>query len=198
MKIRGFIVPMAATATAITLALAYPPQAAGEHGHPIPQAKSQDARSRHHSGELVRIVREATRRFHDVRQAKAEGYHLMFGCVSGPDDGAMGLHYVNLELVGDGRLDPERPEIVIYEPLPNGGRRLIGADFLIFADAWHAANQGTPELGGQLMHLIDSPNRYGLPSFYTLHVWAWKPNPTGAFVNWHADVSCESFDGVEE
>lgn len=193
MKIRGFIVPMAATATAISLAFAYPPQAVGEPGH-----SGHHGKARHHSGELVRVVREATRRFHDVRQATAEGYHLMFGCVSGPDDGAMGLHYVNLDLVGDGVLDPKRPEIVIYEPLPNGGRRLIGADFLIFAEAWHAANQGTPELGGQLMHLIDSPNRYGLPSFYTLHVWAWKPNPTGAFVNWHADVSCESFDGAED
>ena len=74
-------------------------------------------------------------------------------------------------------LDPRRPEIVIYEPTPNGGRRLIGADFLVFADAWHANNTGTPELGGQLMHLIEAPNRYGLPAFYTLHVWAWKPNP---------------------
>ena len=118
----------------------------------------------------------------------------MFGCVSGPDDGAMGLHYVNLGLVADGVLDPSRPEIVIYEPLPNGGRRLIGADFLVFAETWHASNTATPELGGQLMHLIESPNRYGLPAFYTLHVWAWKPNPTGAFVNWHSDVSCEQFD----
>ena len=33
----------------------------------------------------------------------------MFGCVSGPDDGAMGLHYVNMELVTDGVLDPRRP-----------------------------------------------------------------------------------------
>ncbi len=119
----------------------------------------------------------------------------MFGCVSGPDDGAMGLHYVNMDLVLDPALDPSRPEIVIYEPTPNGGRRLIGADFLVFAADWHATNTATPELGGQLMHLIESPNRYGLPAFYTLHVWAWKPNPTGAFVNWHSDVSCEQFDG---
>jgi len=149
--------------------------------------------AKQHSGELVRTVREATRRFHDVNQAKAEGYQLLFGCVSGPDDGAMGLHYVNLGLVADGILDPKRPEIVIYEPTPNGGRRLIGADFLIFSETWHASNTATPELGGQLMHLIDAPNRYGLPAFYTLHVWAWKPSPTGAFVNWHADVSCEQF-----
>ena len=48
---------------------------------------------------------------------------------------------------------------------------------------------------GQLFHLFDSPNRFGLPAFYTLHVWAWKENPKGAFVNWHPNVSCASFAG---
>jgi hypothetical protein len=70
----------------------------------------------------------------------------MFGCVSGPDWGAMGLHYVDLALVGDDRVDPTRPEIVIYEPLPNGRLPLISADFLVFASAWHANNQPTPDL----------------------------------------------------
>jgi protein-S-isoprenylcysteine O-methyltransferase Ste14 len=45
------------------------------------------------SGGLVKTVREATERFRDVAVAEAEGYALMFGCVSGPDWGAMGLHY---------------------------------------------------------------------------------------------------------
>ena len=73
----------------------------------------------------------------------------MFGCVSGPDDGAMGLHYVNMALVAGRRARRRRkPEIVIYEPLPNGGRSLIGADFLVFAEAWHAKHTDTPELGG--------------------------------------------------
>ncbi len=67
---------------------------------------------------LVRAVRAATERYKDVAAAEAEGYTLMFGCVSGPDFGAMGLHYVNLALVTDGVLDPARPEIVIYEPQP--------------------------------------------------------------------------------
>jgi hypothetical protein len=193
MRIKGLLFPASITAAVVALAVALPLPAIGEGS-----AATHQGKLKAHAGELVRIVRETTRRFHDVRQAEAEGYHLMFGCVSGPDDGAMGLHYVNLALVGDGVLDPRRPEIVIYEPLPNGGRRLIGADFLIFSEAWHASNQGTPELGGQLMHLIESPNRYGLPAFYTLHVWAWKPNPTGAFVNWHSDVSCEQFDGAKD
>jgi hypothetical protein len=145
---------------------------------------------------LLKIVRESTERFRDVSAAEAEGYRLMFGCVSGPEYGAMGLHYVNMSLVLDGELDPTRPEIVIYEPVRNGRPRLIGADFLIFADAWHAKNPDTtPELMGQLLHLFEAPNRFGLPPFYTLHVWAWRENPTGAFANWHAKVSCDAFSG---
>jgi hypothetical protein len=168
-------------------------------------ASTQDARgqkSQHHgppsdqkapTSDLVRVVRESTKRFQDVSVAEAEGYALLFGCVSGPDWGAMGLHYVNLSLVGDGELDAARPEIVIYEPQPDGRLRLIGADFLVFADAWHATSSATPELMGQLLHLFESPNRFGLPAFYTLHVWAWKENPNGTFVNWHPKVSCDAY-----
>jgi hypothetical protein len=145
---------------------------------------------------LLKIVRESTERFREVSVAEAEGYKLMFGCVSGPDYGAMGLHYVNLPLVLDGELDPTRPEIIIYEPTPNGPPKITGADFLIFADAWHAKNPDTtPQLMGQLLHFFEAPNRFGLPPFYTLHVWAWKENPTGAFVNWHSKVSCDAFAG---
>jgi hypothetical protein len=143
---------------------------------------------------LIKVVRESTERFKDVATAEAEGYALQFGCVSGPDFGAMGLHYVNGSLVGDGELDPTRPEIVIYEPLPNGQLRLIGADFLVFAESWDATHSAPPELMGQLLHLFESPNRFGLPAFYTLHAWAWKENPKGAFVNWHPKVSCEAFN----
>jgi hypothetical protein len=169
-----------------------------------PAARAQDERAarsaRHHEpadNALVRVVRESTERFRDVAVAEAEGYQLLFGCVSGPDSGAMGLHYVNLALVGDGELNPAQPEIVIYEPAPNGRLRLIGADFLVFADAWDKKGVGTPQLMGQLLHLFESPNRFGLPAFYTLHVWAWKENPTGMFVNWHSKVSCEGFSAPQ-
>jgi hypothetical protein len=147
------------------------------------------------NGALVRVVREVTERFRDVRAAEAEGYALKFGCVSGGEYGAMGLHYVNFPLVLDGVLDPARPEIVIYEPLPNGSVRLVGADYLVLASDWDSKNAAPPELMGQLLHLFESPNRFALPAFYTLHVWAWKENPTGTFANWHARVSCDAFAG---
>jgi len=162
----------------------------GQHRHT--DAAGAAARS----GELVRIVREATERFKDPAVADGEGYKLAFGCVTGPDYGAMGLHFVNMDLVGDPSLDPRHPEIVLYEPLANGRLRLIGADFLVLASAWDALHPGEPpRIMGQLLHLFEAPNRFGLPAFYTLHVWAWKESPTGTFVNWHANVSCDSFSG---
>jgi hypothetical protein len=169
-------------------------------------AAAQSAERSHHgvddprgkAGALIKAVRESTERYKDPAAAEADGYGLMFGCVSGPDYGAMGLHYVNFPLVQDIALDPAKPEIVIYEPLPNGKKRLIGADFLVFAADWHAKHAETPKIMGQLMHLIESPNRYGLPAFYTLHVWAWKESSTGPFVNWHPTVSCGPFDDQKD
>lgn len=198
MKARPLVTYFGCSMLAFALTGALPPQARGDHH------LTQEAISKHHqhgseqkksAGEFVKLVRQATERFRDVAAAEAEGYQLLFGCVSGPDVGAMGLHYVNMALIGDGVLEAERPEIVIYEPLPNGRLRLLGADYLVFADAWDANNEGTPQLMGQLFHLFESPNRFGLEAFYTLHVWAWKDNPLGTFVNWHARVSCDQFDG---
>ena len=166
------------------------------HSHTLTQqAQQPTVDQRRQAGALLKIVRESTERFKDVSVAEAEGYSLQFGCVSGPDAGAMGLHFVNGALVNGGVVDATRPQIVIYEPTANGRLRLIGADYLVIADAWNAKHSGPPELMGQLFHLFDSPNRFGLPAFYTLHVWAWKENPNGAFVNWHPNVSCEKFDG---
>jgi hypothetical protein len=173
---------------ALALAIMVPLPRLAQSSHSHPGAGQQP-------GALVRIVRESTERFRNVAVAEAEGYALQFGCVSGPDFGAMGLHYVNFPLVMDGELDPTRPEIVIYEPTANGKVRLIGADFLVLADAWDATHSSAPELNGQFFHYFEAPNRFGLPAFYTLHVWAWKSNPTGMFVNWHSGVSCEAFSG---
>jgi hypothetical protein len=72
---------------------------------------------------------------------------------------------------------------------------VVGAVVLVFAVAWTAKNPGPPQLMGQLFHLFEAPNRFGLPPFYTLHVWAWKESPTGTFVNWHKNISCDSFRG---
>ncbi len=193
MKIERFSTFLQNSTLALVLIWALPGtlSAQGEHSH----ASAQTQQSKSAEGELLRAVRESTEKYKNVAAAEADGYSLLFGCVTGPDSGAMGLHYVNLNLVGSGVVDAAHPQIVIYEPLPNGQLRLIGADFLIIAADWDKAHpgQGAPQLMGQLFHYFESPNRFGLPAFYTLHVWAWKDNPNGAFVNWHPDVSCKSY-----
>ena len=48
-----------------------------------------------------------------------------------------------------------------------------------------------PALLGQLFTYTPFPNRFGLKAFYSLHVWAWKNNPSGTFVDWNPTVSCD-------
>jgi hypothetical protein len=162
----------------------------GNPGSPQPLTAQQN--------DLVKMVRDATARFRNVKAPSEVGdpYALLFGCVSGGDFGAMGLHFVRGDILHDGDVNANEPEILLFEPTRNGGISLTGADFIVFKDEWEAkhAGEGPPSLNGQLFHLFDSPNRFGLDPFYTLHVWAWKENPNGMFVNWHPKVSCESFD----
>ena len=184
------------SAAAILLVNVFPSPAAAQDGHShAPSTQQHETAQDDPAGAktLLQMVRDATAQYQDVAAAEAAGYALQFGCVTGEDSGAMGLHYVNAAILNSGVLDPARPQIVIYEPVPGGGLKLIGADFLVFADAWNASHSAPPQLMGQLFHLFTAPNRFGLPAFYTLHVWAWKENPKGAFVNWHPNVSCRSF-----
>ena len=194
MKFRRFAIPFHYSTIALVLMNASPALVLAQDAHThSPQHRLKPLDEQSNSGALLKIVREATERFQDVHVAQAEGYALQFGCVTGSDEGAMGLHYVNGALVNSGVIDATRPQIVIYEPTASGDLQLIGADYLVLAGTWNKTHSGPPQLMGQLFHLFDSPNRFGLPAFYTLHVWAWKNNPNGAFVNWHPNVSCTSF-----
>ena len=143
-------------------------------------------------GTLVDKVRQATAHYQDVNVAIAHGY-VGGACVSGPNEGAMGIHFVKEALLGDGALDATTPEVLVYEPLANGRLRLVGVEFITIAEAWDAANGPGAALEGHLLHYAGSPNRYGIPAFYQLHVWAWKHNPRGTFADWNPNVSCDHF-----
>jgi hypothetical protein len=156
-----------------------------------PVAVAQDNHDHSAPAKLVHIVRDATQQFIDVNNAGPAGYGPAFGCVSGPDHGAMGIHYINGTLVGDGEIDAQHPEALIYEPVGNK-RRLVGVEYIVIASTWLANHNGVPPmLEGQAFQFVDSPNRYGIPAIFELHVWAWRDNPNGAFVDWNNKVSCE-------
>ena len=143
---------------------------------------------------VVRDVRQAANRFQDVNTATAEGYVSTASCVSGPNEGAMGVHYVNSTLVEDGVLDVRRPEVLVYEP-HEGGLRLVAVEFFVVAQQWDAANTEAPIIGGQHLNYVGAPNRLRLPAYYELHVWAWKRNSDGVFSDWNAAVSCAGYVG---
>ena len=88
----------------------------------------------------------------------------------------MGVHYVNTDLVFDGKLDAEHPESLMYE-MRDGRLDLLGVEYIVLVKAWHKSNKQPPTLNGQVFTYNGSPNRYGLDPFYALHVWAWRDNP---------------------
>ena len=145
------------------------------------------------SSPLVDRVRKATARYRDISVATGEGWAPGTPCVSGPNSGAMGVHFVQGPRIGDGVLNADEPEALIYEPLAGGAFRLVGVEFIVIADDWARLHPegGTPALEGHLTNYVGAPNRYGLPAFYELHVWAWEDNPNGSFADWNTEVSCD-------
>jgi hypothetical protein len=145
---------------------------------------------------LVDTVRQVIAQYRDVAKAEKAGYAVLHGCVSGPQEGAMGVHYANGSLVGDGALDAMHPEALLYE-FRDGRAQIVGVEYVVLADDWNAHHQAPPVLMSQLFNYSGAPNRYGIPAFYELHVWAGKTNPAGMFADWNPRVSCDSFVGSD-
>lgn len=171
-------------ATGAALALAAVPAAA--HG--------DDHRSQHGGGPEVAAARRATAGFHRVEVAEGAGYGILadaagLTCIEDPDGtGAMGTHFVNGPLVSDAVVDATQPEVLLYDmsaPHP----RLLGVEYVVFVSEW-GEDREPPELFGQQFHLVEQPNRYGLPPFYELHAWLWETNPSGFFEDWNPRIAC--------
>lgn len=141
-------------------------------------------------------ARAGTEAYADVDTAEADGYGLppegpLHECIASLDNtGAMGLHYINGDLVSDIELDPATPEALVYEPAADGTLTLVALEYVIFAEAWDEANDEPPMLFDQMFMLTAEPNRYEIPSFYALHVWLWQDNPAGMYAGFNTDVTC--------
>jgi hypothetical protein len=140
-------------------------------------------------------LRAATTRFHNLDTAKGKGYGLLtdtagISCIAEPGMGAMGVHYVNGDLVGDGAIVASKPEALVYRRGVHGVLRLSAVEYVVIKAAWDANHNAPPRLFGHQFNLSKSPNRFGLPAFYSLHVWVWKHNPAGMFQMWNPTVHC--------
>lgn len=130
----------------------------------------------------VARIRAATAPFRSADEARAAGYVRITDCVENPPHGAMGYHFQNEALLDD-RIDLERPEILVYERLPDGEFRLTGVEYVVPFSAW-PADRDPPMVMGQA--LKPAP---GLAIWY-LHVWVWQENPSGIFADWNPLVAC--------
>lgn len=141
-------------------------------------------------------LRFATAPYFDIDEAVEDGYGELqdsegIACIDDPE-GGMGIHYVNGTLVGDSEVRLLKPEAVIYEPQSDGDMELVAVEYVVFRSAWREEHPtGRPRLMGQRFELVKAGNRYGIPAFFELHVWAWRSNPNGMFEDWNPDVSCE-------
>jgi hypothetical protein len=141
------------------------------------------------------VLRPATDRYHSIANAEQHGYTLLpdasgVACIAMPGMGAMGVHWANSTLVGDPAIVKRRPEALVYAPGRNGTLRLAAVEYVVLKAAWDAGHSTRPRLLGHRFNLTAAPNRFGLPAFYSLHVWAWKHNPAGAFSMWNPEVHC--------
>ena len=146
-------------------------------------------------------LRNATDQFHDEALALAAGYRpSAAGCESSAT-GAMGIHYGHPSLLGvvrgskpvtgtDAVIDPLRPEVLMYEPQEDGGRRLVGVEFVVYRAAWDALHQQPPVFFGVPFDKKFGAEAHGHADHYELHVWLWRHNPLGMFEPWNPKVSC--------
>ncbi|UQX88646.1 hypothetical protein M6D93_01270 [Jatrophihabitans telluris] len=159
----------------------------------------------HHGGvgrsQQIRLIRQATDEFHNIAEAEDAGYGAFkdingVSCIDMPDmpgmkGGAMGVHFVNPNLVGDPNIDPSKPEALVYAPERDGTLRLAAVEFIVDKATWDAKNAAPPLLfPGHPFNVTTAPNRYGLNTFYSQHVWAWKSNPSGQLSMWNPSVHC--------
>lgn len=130
-------------------------------------------------------LREATRAFRMLDSAVAAGYpREVRDCLVHEHHGAMGYHHANRSLL-DRNAEITRPEILLYERLPDGTYRLNGVEYIVPYRFWPRDTiGGGPTIMGQKMKREDNLQ------FWYLHTWAWTANTNGVFEDFHPDVKC--------
>ncbi|MCL4562300.1 MAG: hypothetical protein M1281_17020 [Chloroflexi bacterium] len=136
----------------------------------------------------------ATAKYHNYRVALADGYLNTSMCVVDPVAGGMGVHFINIAKIMDPALNVTEPEILLYEPLKNGGYRLVGVEYMLAIggpDAPIPTNPPpAPSLFGATFNGPMVGHGPGEPPHYDLHVWVWQPNPNGTFAQFNPGVHC--------
>ncbi|MFB6087838.1 MAG: hypothetical protein ABEJ85_04895 [Haloarculaceae archaeon] len=121
----------------------------------------------------LRKHRESLSRFRDVTTAIDEGYRTAAQYVR-TDDGVLGIPLVKPSI---GKLDPERPQIVLYGLTDDNQYELFGLKWYVPAEK----RDGPPSLFGQSFDGPLSGKIWLVPEHYALHAWLFRDNPDGMF-----------------
>ena len=131
--------------------------------------------------QLLQSVRAATARFHSTAQAIKAGYEPTDECVSVPGLGGMGYHWVNPSFV-DPVFDALKPEVALYATV-DGELQLVAMEYIVVN-----VGQTPPMFGSQPFMVGGTP----LPvPHWSLHVWLYENNPSGMFMPFNPNVSCQ-------
>ena len=173
------------------------------------QAVAAFACEQHQTTALTAPDRSATAKYQSLTVAKKAGYSILadtagITCIAEPQMGAMGVHYVNGDLVKNPAIDATHPEALVYAPDRHGRLHLAALEYVVIKSDWDASQLPPPSLGfgnavtaappmlfGREFNFTDAPNRYDLPPFYSLHAWVWQDNPAGPFEMWNPSVHCD-------
>lgn len=140
---------------------------------------------------LIAEVRDVTESYHSFENAQTTGWEVdLSGCVEHPEEGGMGHHFGNPEFI-DGRVNHLEPQVLLYEPLKDGGFEFIGVEYIIPFEIL-SEDSDPPVLFEQEYH-----QNHEL-QLWALHVWTEKENPKGIFYDWNPNVSCQYADNEEE
>jgi hypothetical protein len=209
MTFRAAVIPI------LTFAVVASTFAVGAHGRQRTDAGTSEP--------TLEDVRNATRRFRDVKIAVAEGYvrDPMNLCdeaemMGKPKElGAMGIHYFRPDLLGitappsprvkgsGTHTDFTRPSILIYEPQADGSLELVAVENLVFIDAWERAGNTAPpsyqgvvydRMADDAATAVDEAHMF--EPHYDRHVWLYRENPRGIFAQFNPNATCKNHSGT--
>lgn len=134
-------------------------------------------------------ARNATAHLQRFENAAPAGWNVQVTpCMENPPLGGMGYHFGDFERYLDGEANPLEPEVLLYEPQPNGRLRLVAVEYAVPFFTWRTGDPDVddpPRLFGRDMKRVDEQGEW------QLHVWLWKHNPSGIFEDWNPTVTCD-------
>jgi hypothetical protein len=99
---------------------------------------------------LVAVTLVRLPHWSDYKVAEAAGFHSIGDAITGHE------HFINWDWINDDvTLDPDHPESLVYQPMPDGSKKLVSAMYML-PDT--VKLEDVPDIGGALMqwHIHDN------------------------------------------